>query len=534
MTWRILLCATVSAAAISCATAPEIAPRRSLQLVPCVVPKSEQQVLCGRHAVFEDRAADTGRRVVLNVVVAPALTTTPRPDPVFVLVGGPGIGAATTVRGDSELLSAQFRRERDIVFVDQRGTGASNRQACAFGDAAALQTGFNDLFPVERIRACREALASVADVRLYTTPIAMDDLDEIRAALGYSTINLYGVSYGSQAALQYLRQHPTHVRSVALAGVTTPAAKQPLHFAPAAQEALDQLTHACAADAPCRQAFPNFKSELDALLASLDRMPATFELANPATGLPESIRMSRGVFVERLRLMLYEPHGASRVPLLVHRAARGDWLPFARLTPTGVAAGVSAMYLTVTCAETAARITEADILRETRNTFVGDYRTRTHLHACEAWPKAQVPPSYFEPVRADVPVLLLSGELDGATPSRIAAEAARSLPKSRHVLVPNTGHAYWYPCPAAIVAEFFAKGSASDLDLACIQTIRRPPFVIDLPRSDPEPQRFLSRTSSSGADHGYGSISMSAGSSTRGPMPLGQMYWKIGAMRTRS
>src|SRR5207248_1940661 len=288
VTWRILLCAIISAATFSCATAREDGRPRSLELTPCVVPKSDQPVLCGRHAVFEDRAAAAGRRIVLNVVV----------------------------------------------------------------------------------------------VRLYTTPIAMDDLDEVRAALGYSKINLYGASYGSQAALQYLRQYPTRVRSVAVAGVATPAAKQPLHFASAAQEALDRLIHTCAADAPCRQAFPNFKCELDALLTSLDHTPATFELSNPTTGLTQSIRMSRGVFVERLRLMLYEPNSASRVPLLIHRAAHGDWASFARFTPTGVAAGVSAMYLAVTCAETAAHITEEDILRETRNTFMGEYRTRTHLRAC--------------------------------------------------------------------------------------------------------------------------------------------------------
>ena len=62
-----------------------------------------------------------------------------------------------------------------------------------------------------------------------------------------------------------------------------------------------------------------------------------------------------------------------------------------------------------------------------------------------------------------------------------AAEAARSLPKSRHVIVPNTGHAYWHPCLTGIVAEFFAKGSARDLDVTCVQTLRRPPFVIELP-----------------------------------------------------
>jgi len=480
LTWRGLLCAGVSLAAIACATAREERRPASLPLAPCTVPKSDTQVLCGRYPVFENRAAQAGRRIMLNVVVVPALSPRPLADPVFVLVGGPGIGAATGVRGDTEWFTESFRGERAIVFVDQRGTGASNRHACAFGDDAIIQTRFNELFPIDGVRACREALKSVVDVRLYTTPIAMDDLDEVRAALGYPRINLYGVSYGSQAALQYLRQYPARVRSVVLAGVATPAAKQPLQFARAAQHSLDRVIADCATDPACRQAFPDFKREFDAVLASLERKPATFELSNPRTRLTESISMSRGVFVERLRLLLYEPEGASRVPLLIHRAAQGDWASFARTTPTGVAPGVSAMYLTVTCAETAARITEEDILRETRDTFVGEYRTRAHLRACAEWPEATVPARYHDAVTSDVPVLLLSGDLDGATPPRFAAEAARSLSNARHIIVRNTGHAYGHRCLQGIVADFFARGSARGLDVACAQTLRRPPFATEL------------------------------------------------------
>jgi pimeloyl-ACP methyl ester carboxylesterase len=197
-------------------------------------------------------------------------------------------------------------------------------------------------------------------VRLYTTPIAMDDLDDVRAALGYPRINLYGSSYGAQAALQYLRQHSRHVRSVALAGVATPAAKQPLQFAKAAQDAMGKLIADCTADEACRSAFPDLKAEFDAVLAALTTGPVTFDLSDPVSKVTEPIRMSRGVFEERLRLMLYDLETASRVPLVLHRAARGDWVPFATMSPSGAAAGVSAMYLTVTCSETAASITEQE------------------------------------------------------------------------------------------------------------------------------------------------------------------------------
>jgi hypothetical protein len=172
----------------------------TILLTPCRVPKSSDAVLCGSYAVSENRAAQAGRRITLNIVVLPAVSPTPVANPVFVLVGGPGLGAASLVTGESQWFAENFRRERDIVFVDQRGTGRSHRLSCPFGDGGAMQNSFNDLFPVEKVRACREALEPTADVRLYTTPIAMDDLDDVRAALGYRRINLYGGSYGTLAA----------------------------------------------------------------------------------------------------------------------------------------------------------------------------------------------------------------------------------------------------------------------------------------------------------------------------------------------
>jgi pimeloyl-ACP methyl ester carboxylesterase len=432
------------------------------------MPESTQPVLCGQHEVFEDRAAQAGRRITLKIVVVPALSAPPAGDPVFVFVGGPGLGAASGVRGDGGGLTNRLRRERDVVFVDQRGTGASHRLPCSFADDPT-QSYVTDLLPVDRIRACREAAAAGANVTLYTTPIAMEDLDEIRAALGYEQINLYGVSYGAQAALQYLRQYPRRVRVIAIAGVATPAAKQPLSFARAAHDAMRALIADCAGDAVCARAFPKLEDEFQAVLTAAEAGRAT---------------MARAVFVERLRLMLYDLESARRVPLVVHRAAQGDWGPFMRLSPTGITSGVSAMYLTVTCAETTSQISEPDIVRETRDTFVGEYRTRAHLRACREWPRAQVPPAYYEPVTSAVPALILSGELDAATPAHFARTAARSLRNGRHVIARNVAHDYSSDCMQRLVAEFIAAGSARDLDIACVHALRRPPFVTRLPGDD--------------------------------------------------
>ena len=193
MTHRVLLSAVLALAGVSCATSalPPLETRpEPIQLASCRVPKSTTSVFCGKYVVFENRAAGAGRRITLDIVVLPATGPKPASDPVFVLVGGPGLGAATLVTGDSDWFTGRSRSERDIVFVDQRGTGRSGRLQCSFGQGSAMQNSFNELFPVDRVRACREMAAQHADVRFYTTPIAMDDLDDIRAALGYRRINL--------------------------------------------------------------------------------------------------------------------------------------------------------------------------------------------------------------------------------------------------------------------------------------------------------------------------------------------------------
>jgi pimeloyl-ACP methyl ester carboxylesterase len=483
LTRRLVLGVAVAVLTVSCATIPMVDNARearrppAIQLSACPLPRSTDTVLCGTHEVFEDRASQAGRRIALNIVVLPATGPAAAPDPLFVLIGGPGLGAASLVTGATATSMQVIRRDRDLVFVDQRGTGKSAAHACPFAEGTTMQRGFNDLFPPDEVRACRERLDGIADVRLYTTPIAMDDLDEVRAALGYDAINLYGISYGAHAALQYLRQHPRRVRSMTIVGVSTPAAKQPLTFARAAQDAMDRLIEDCGADTACRRAFPSLAADFETVLRAFDNGPVTFQMVNPARALTETVSMSRGVFVERLRLMLYDLESASRVPYVIHRAAHGDWLPFATRSPTGVAAGVSAMYLTVTCSETMPRITEEDVVRESRDTFVGEYRTRTHMRACAQWPRGDVPPAFYEPVRGAAPVLMLSGELDPATPPHLATTAARALPNSRQVVIRNAAHAYWYGCMQTMVAEFVAKASARDLDIACVRELRRPPFI---------------------------------------------------------
>jgi pimeloyl-ACP methyl ester carboxylesterase len=455
-----------------------------IHLQVCNLPGYSPDALCGKYEVFENRDAKSGGAIALNIVVLPALAQKAAPDPVFYLLGGPGMAASLMALVPGEHLAA-LRRKRDLVFLDQRGTGASNPLQCDLtGDSADVQNFFDEMFPVAKIRSCREKLEKIADLRLYTTPVAMGDLDQVREAFGYPKINLYGWSYGTRSALEYLRQHSGHVRSMVLAGVVSPEFILPLSFVHGAQLAMDKLMEDCKVDKSCNRAFPDLKGDFAAVLAQFDKGSVSFTIENPVSKLRQGVTMSRGMLVEHLRLMLYGVSSASFVPLFIHYAAQKNWEPFG----TAVAKNESApgnllamgMYFTVTCSESVPRITESEIARETKDAFMGDYRIRTHLRACMEWPRGDMPPGYYEPVEADVPVLMFSGELDAATPAQFGEAAATHLPNGRQVLIRNVSHDYPPGCLLELAADFFAKGSAKALDTSCVNSFRRPPFATEL------------------------------------------------------
>jgi pimeloyl-ACP methyl ester carboxylesterase len=449
-----------------------------------------QERWCGRYEVAEDRASGRGRKIALNIIVLPALTKRAVPDPVFFLAGGPGQGAASLAEYVGEGYLSKVRGERDLVFVDQRGTGESNPLSCdLYGEAADLRDYFESMFPAERVRTCRQQLEKVADLRQYTTSVAVDDLDEVRRALGYGKINLYGGSYGTTVALAYLRRYGRHVRSAVLAGVAPPDFKLPLPFAQGGEAAMARVIKDCAEEAGCRAAFPKLKEELDVVIARLEASPVTLKGIDPETGQVRPFSMGRGVFAERLRLLLFAPPTVRLVPLLIHRAYLGDFKPFVQAAlPQAQAIYQSlsiGMYFTVTCSEGAQLITEDDIRRETVGTFLGDYRLRVHLGACKEWPRGVVPRGFMSPVESDAPVLILSNEADPASPRAFGAEVAQHLPNGRQVTIPLVGHNYFSPCVTGLALDFIAKGSARKLDTTCLESLRHPPFALELPEETP-------------------------------------------------
>jgi len=467
--------------------APHVAASeaRPLVLSDCSLPKLDEQARCGAVDVFENRDARAGRIIHLRVAVLRARDGELHRDPIFIIVGGPGQSAVDNAAVYAALLTP-LRSERALVFVDQRGTGASNPLPCDLYSAQSSGS-LGDFMPLDAVRACRHGLEGVADLRYYSSELAADDLDDVRRALGFEHINIEAASYGTRVALLYLRRHSAYVRSVVLRSVSPPWVKQPLHFAEDAQAAFDSLAAACDAAPPCRSAFPRFRAEMDSVLARLAAHGVTVMMpATDSSTPPRSVLLSRGAFAEKVRLMLYAPEVASFLPLLVHQAAGGDFGPFAELAEEmgqQIARLASVgMYLSVTCTEDVARITPAEAADTWPGTFLGDYRIQQQRAACAVWPQGRLSADFAAPIRASAPVLLVSSTVDPITPPRWADEVARGLSNSRQILVPNAGHSPSTPCVIAIEGQFIATASAAGLDLRCLGTNRRPPFALELPR----------------------------------------------------
>ena len=442
------------------------------------------QAKCGTLEVYENRAAKKGRKINLNVLVLPATGAKREPDSIFYFAGGPG-SAATEEGVGFALAFPKLREHRDFVFVDQRGTGSSHPLDCKFYDPADPQSHLGYFFPLEDVRKCRAELETKADLKLYTTTIAMDDIDDVRAALDYDQINLFGASYGTRAALTYLKRHSKHVRTATLQGVSPTNHYLPGDFAASNERALQGIIAECAADAACNKAFPNLKDETKSLLAQLIKGPVETEVQIPNTTERAKVKLSRDLAAEAIRYMLYHPASASRVPLMIHTAAQGNFAPLAqaalRYRRTMVGSGSNGMYLSITCAEDLPWIKPGEGEKLAENTFLGDYRLRQQREACELWPRAEIEKDYSKPVSDAAPVLILTGEWDPVTPPANGDTVVKTLSNGFHVVVPSGAHGLGglegMDCVEEIIVKFIELGSMKLIDTRCVKNVRRRGFA---------------------------------------------------------
>ena len=458
---------------------------KPLDLKDCQVSGIQGTVKCGTLDVYENRATKSGRMISLNIVVVPATGDKREPDPLVYFAGGPG-GSATEDGPGIARAFARVREHRDLLLVDQRGTGKSHPLDCNFYDPADLQSYLGYFFPLDDVRKCRTQLEANSDLKLYTTTIAMDDMDEVRAALGYEKLNLFGGSYGTRAALTYLKRHPQHVRTVTLQGVAPTDQYMPSDFAQQTERAIQGVLSECAADEACNKAFPNLKDEAKAVLAELLKGPVEVEIQKPNSNERVKVKLSRDLAAEAIRYMLYSPVPAGRVPLVLHLAAQGNYVPLTnaalRYRLNLVGAGSNGMYLSVTCAEDLPWIKPGEGERLAANTFLGDYRLRQQREACALWPRGEIERDYAQPVRSDLPVLILTGQWDPVTPPSNAERVAKTLTNSLNIVVPSGAHGLdgleGGDCVDNTVIEFIERGTFKGIDTSCVKSIHRKGFAL--------------------------------------------------------
>lgn len=478
--------ALIAAIVLTSITALGQARAGAQTLTPCKIegtqPGKTVDVLCGSIEVFENRQAAAGRKITIKFVVFPATGKVKAPDALFYIAGGPGSSAVEEAPYVAEDL-ARVREHRDLVFVDQRGTGGSNPLVCRLYDQKDIQSYLGHWNPPERIRECRISLEKKADLRFYTTPIAMDDLDDVRNRLGYKKIDLSGVSYGTRAVMAYVRQHGPHVRAILLQGVSPFDQFMPRDFPWDTERALDGVLDECLLDEACRAEFPDIKNEAASVLERLKKGPAEAEVNEG--GKAAKVKLSRDLAGEVIRYLLYQAGSAGRIPLALHKASKGDLTSLANnaifFRREIVDSGATGLYLSVTCTEDLP-FTVAKEERDAEKTFLGPYRLTQQREACSEWPRGELPSGYSSLAASEVPALIFTGQWDPVTPPRLGERVARLLPNSLHLIVPSGGHGFGgldgLGCLDTLVEKFIESGSAKGLDTSCVKMIRRKGFVL--------------------------------------------------------
>lgn len=483
--WRLIAWALVCGAGLlvapSAKSAAPSAPKAHVDLAPCHVKNIEEEVRCGEYQVFENRETHQGRKISLKIVVLPARHPHPEEGPVFFLAGGPG-ETATELAGYVKRMDDD--EEHDVVLVDERGTGDGNRLDCRPpGSDDNLEGYLNGPFDPAAARACRDELEKKYDLTQYSTPNFVEDLDEVRSALAYDKINLSAGSFGTYAALIYMRRHPDHVRTAYLWSLTPLSDRVPLYFPQAAQHALDVLFDECEQDAPCQAAYPILRDDFAGIMIRLRAGPVVATVRHPTTGRPTEIHLSVRGFGDALRLLMYKSSTAYEIPFLIRQAVQGNFDPFAEValqTNRNIySGGRMGLYYAITCNEFVGRIKPEEIEAATRGTFLGAWRVRDQVEACKGWPKTELPTNYFKPFEIKVPVVIVSSEADPAgLYSRIHEAVNTMMPNAVEVILPGVGHPSDDDCTRSIRHALFRSGTTKNLNTSCVKQLRHPPFKL--------------------------------------------------------
>ena len=437
---------------------------------------------CGSLRVPEDREHPADGSIELKVAVVPALNRRSTAAPMFLLAGGPGQSAMQVYVALNGAF-ARINRNHAIVLLDQRGTGSSSPQSCEYPEEWQQPA---DPMPALR-KATAECLAKLGPrVRFYTTSIAVQDLEDIRAALGFPQIDLYGASYGTRVAEHYMRRHPARVHAVILDGVTYPEQMIGVETPQDGEQALNLIVARCRQAPDCAAVYPDLQQDLESLLRQFGPQKVMVTIDDPNSGLPLEIEFNHKILGSALRFLSYSAMQASLLPALIHQAAHGKLRPMAsqaimnaRQIGDQLANG---MQYSVICSEDEPFFAAANIDRAAMaKTYQGTELVDALHEICKLWPRGPVDADLHAPLHSDIPTLLLSGEADPVTPPADAERASVGLAHHRHLILKGEGHGQLNTgCVPKLMADFLDRAAPENLDATCLEQHSPEPFFLSM------------------------------------------------------
>lgn len=437
---------------------------------------------CGTFNRPLDPSDPASKTLALFVAVIPALTLEPEADPFVPIAGGPG-QASSVFYANFASAFEKVRRNRDIVLLDQRGTGKSAAMECDV-DEDVIEGRFSREQTIAEVEKCLQALPH--DPRFFTTSVAVADLEALRTALGYAQFNLYGISYGSRVAQHFLRQHPDSTRSVILDGVAAPQIALGPGIAIDAQATMDAIFDRCAEDSSCAERFPGIRNDFADLRERLAVESVPVTVPNPLTGQTESVDFGDQEMAGALRLLSYHPTTVAMIPLMISEAVAGNYAPLAAqllMIAENMSESINiGMHNAVICTEDAPFFAAENVTTEAlRATYIGPVQLEALDAMCSVWPAGIMDDGFKSPVSSDQPVLLLSGETDPVTPPQNAILAAVDFGNAIHLTGARQGHGQApRGCMPDIIGRFVESASvaAADLQTTCFDRVYAMPFFL--------------------------------------------------------
>ncbi|MBA6291960.1 alpha/beta fold hydrolase [Colwellia sp. MB3u-70] len=465
--------------AISNSSVAEDMVKQQLTLESCHIKGIRQQVQCGTYVAPENYAKPDGTKIDINFVVLPAIDNSTEKLPLMFLAGGPGQAAAELsaqiYRGFNEI-----RKTRDLILIDQRGTGKSHPLQCEDALDMDPYTSLPEDFSLADIEQCIAQLKG--DLSQYNSENAIRDFDAVRGALGHQQVHIYGGSYGTRAGLVYMRMFPTSLKSVVLDSVGPIEVPIGL-FGKSVEHSFIKLIENCQNEESCATQYPELAKEFTAITHKLSQAPVTVEIAHPRLGTKTAFTISKDKFISSIQMQLYSMETRSLVPLLIHQAYLGNYMPLAGIIAQseggmGIYIG---LHFNIVCNEDFPKISDDMKAVDADNNFAKGMSLVMVGKACAAWPTYQPSADFYQTVTADIPTLIMSGELDPVTPASNGEKSHVNLPNSHHIISKNNAHIVASTtCGIKIVNEFLEKQTPKELDESCLEEIPDESFMVGL------------------------------------------------------